>query len=41
MLYWDSIWLDERFIFVEEPVSILAKNVRWLRSRDILVVKVQ
>lgn len=27
-LRWDSIKLDERWTFVEEPVSILARNVR-------------
>ncbi|PHT28071.1 hypothetical protein CQW23_32318 [Capsicum baccatum] len=33
--------LDEGFAFVEESASILARDIRRLRSRDISVVKVQ
>ncbi|PHT39849.1 BAG family molecular chaperone regulator 5, mitochondrial [Capsicum baccatum] len=36
----DSVQLDERLAFVEDPVSILARDVRWLHCRVILVVKV-
>ncbi|CAN4115708.1 unnamed protein product [Withania somnifera] len=36
----DSVRLDENLSFVEEPVRILAKEVRKLRSREIPVVKV-
>lgn len=32
--------LDERLAFLEEPVSIFARDVKRLHSRDILVVKV-
>ena len=41
VLQWDSVQLDEKLAFVEEPVSILARDVRRLRSREIPVVKVQ
>ncbi|CAN4101540.1 unnamed protein product [Withania somnifera] len=37
----DSVNLDENLSFVEEPVRILAKEVRKLRSREIPVVKVR
>ncbi|CAN4084926.1 unnamed protein product [Withania somnifera] len=37
----DSVRLDENLSFVEEPVKILAKEVRKLRSREIPVVKVR
>lgn len=39
-LQWDSVQLDEGLTFVEDLFSILARDVRWLCSRDILVVKV-
>ncbi|KAF3631177.1 7-deoxyloganetin glucosyltransferase [Capsicum annuum] len=41
VLQWDSIQFDEGLTFVEEPTSILAREVRRLRSRDIPVVKFQ
>ncbi|CAN4087035.1 unnamed protein product [Withania somnifera] len=37
----DSVRLEENPSFVEEPVRILAKEVRKLRSREIQVVKVR
>ncbi|CAN4097717.1 unnamed protein product [Withania somnifera] len=37
----DSVLLDENLSFVEEPVKILAKEVRELRSGEIPVVKVR
>ncbi|CAN4089702.1 unnamed protein product [Withania somnifera] len=37
----DSVRVDENLSFVEEPVRILAKEVRKLRSREIPVVKVR
>ncbi|KAF3679800.1 putative peroxidase N-like [Capsicum annuum] len=40
-LQWDSIQLDEGLAFVEEPASILARDVSRLHSRNISVVKVQ
>ena len=40
VIHWESIKLIERLSFVEEPVCILARNVRRLRSRVIPVVKV-
>lgn len=33
--------MDERSVFVDELVSILAKDVRRLRFKDIPIVKVQ
>lgn len=41
MLQYDSVELDDRLTFVEEPIAIIAKNVRQLRSRSIPVIKVQ
>lgn len=40
MLHWDSVQLDGRLTFVEDPVSSLARDIRWLHSRDIFVAKV-
>ncbi|CAN4116340.1 unnamed protein product [Withania somnifera] len=37
----DSVRLDENLSFVEEPMLILAREVRKLRSREIPVVKVR
>lgn len=39
MLRWDSIQLDQRLTFVDESMSVLAEDVRWLYSRDISMVK--
>lgn len=41
VLQYDSIQMDKSLAFVEEPVLILAKDMRKLRSREISVVKVQ
>ena len=41
VIRWESVQLDERLSFIEKPVSILARNVRQLRSKVILVVQVQ
>ena len=38
---WDSVLLDESFSYEEEPVAILDREVRKLRSREIASVKVQ
>jgi len=40
VLQYDVVELDDRLTFVEEPVAILARDVRRLRSRAIPVVKV-
>ena len=37
----DSVLLDENLSYEEEPVAILDREVRKLRSRDIASVKVQ
>lgn len=34
VIHWDSIQLDERLSVVEEPISILARDVIRLHSRD-------
>ncbi|CAN4106378.1 unnamed protein product [Withania somnifera] len=36
----DSVRIDEGLSFVEEPVLILAKEIRKLRSREIPIVKI-
>ncbi|WMV52715.1 hypothetical protein MTR67_046100 [Solanum verrucosum] len=41
VLQYDAVELDDRLTFVEEPVDILARDVRKLRSRAIHVVKVR
>ncbi|PHT36480.1 Threonine dehydratase biosynthetic, chloroplastic [Capsicum baccatum] len=41
VILWESVQLDEQLSFVEETDSILAREVRRLHSRVILVVKVQ
>ena len=38
---WDSVLLDENLFYEEEPVAILDREVRKLRSREIASVKVQ
>ena len=38
---WDSILLDENLSYTEEPVAILDREVRKLRSRGIASIKVQ
>lgn len=39
LLYWNKVQFDKRLTFVDEPVSILVRDVRRLNSRD--VVKIQ
>ncbi|XP_015159809.1 uncharacterized protein, partial [Solanum tuberosum] len=41
VLQYDAVELDDRLTFVEEPVAILARDVRRLRSTAIPVVKVR
>lgn len=41
VLQYDAIELDDHLTFVEEPVAILARDVRKLRSRAIPIVKVR
>ena len=38
---WDSVLLDENLSYEEEPVAILDREVRKLRSREIASIKVQ
>ncbi|XP_055806965.1 uncharacterized protein LOC129875737 [Solanum dulcamara] len=40
MLQWESVQFDESLAFEEEPVAILDRQVRKLRSKEILSVKV-
>ena len=37
----DSILLDENLSFEEEPIAILDREVRKLRSKEIAAIKVQ
>ncbi|WMV18791.1 hypothetical protein MTR67_012176 [Solanum verrucosum] len=41
VLQYDAVELDDRLTFVEEPVAILARDVRRLHSRAIPIVKVR
>ena len=41
IIRWDSVLLDGNLSYEEEPVAILDREVRKLRSRDIASVKVQ
>ena len=41
IIRWDSVLLDENLSYEEEPVSILDREVRKLRSREIASIKVQ
>ena len=41
MFHYDAVELDDCLIFVEEPIAILARDMRKLRSRAILIVKVR
>ena len=41
VLQHDIVELDDRLTFIEEPIAILARDVRQLHSRSIPVVKVQ
>ncbi|XP_015161846.1 uncharacterized protein [Solanum tuberosum] len=41
MIQQDSVLLDQNLTFEEEPVTILDRQIRKLRSKDIASVKVQ
>ncbi|XP_055824294.1 uncharacterized protein LOC129892760 [Solanum dulcamara] len=41
IIHWDSVLLDENLSYEEEPVAILYREVRKLRSREIASMKVQ
>ena len=41
IIRWDSVLLDENLSYEEEPVAILDREVRKLRSREIVSIKVQ
>ena len=41
IIRWDSVLLDENLSYGEEPVAILDREVRKLRSREIASIKVQ
>ena len=41
IIRWDSVLLDENLSYEEEPVSILDREVRKLRSMEIASIKVQ
>ena len=40
IIRWDSVLLDENLSYEEEPVAILDRDVRKLRSREIASIKV-
>ena len=41
IIRWDSVLLDENLTYEEEPVAVLDREVRKLRSRDIASIKVK
>ena len=41
IIRWDSVLLDENLTYEEEPVAILDREIRKLRSREIASIKVQ
>ena len=41
IIRWDSVLLDENLTYEEEPVAIIDREVRKLRSREIASIKVQ
>ncbi|KAK4360421.1 hypothetical protein RND71_019373 [Anisodus tanguticus] len=41
IIRWDFVLLDENLSYEEEPIAILDRHVRKLRSKDITFVKVQ
>ena len=41
IIRWDSVLLDENLSYEEEPVSILGKEVRKLRSNEIASIKIR
>ena len=40
IIQWDSVLLDENLTYEEDPVAILDREVRKLRSREIASIKV-
>ncbi|XP_049381224.1 uncharacterized protein LOC125845732 [Solanum stenotomum] len=41
VIQWDSVLLDQNLIFEEEPITILDRQIRKLRSKEIASVKAQ
>ena len=41
VIQWDSVLLDQNLTFEEEPITILDRKIRKLRSKEISSVKVQ
>ena len=41
IIRWDSVLLDENLSYEEEPIDIVDREVRKLRSREIASIKVQ
>ena len=41
IIRWDSVLLDENLSYEEEPVAVLDREVRKLRSKEIASIKVQ
>ena len=41
VIQWDSVLLDSNLTFEEEPITILDRQIRKLRSKEIASVKVQ
>ena len=41
VIQWDSVLLDQNLTFEEEPFTILDRQIRKLRSKEIASVKVQ
>ena len=41
IIRWDSVLLDENLSYDEEPIAILDREVRKLRSKEIASIKVQ
>ena len=41
IISWDSVLLDENLSYEEEPVAILEREIRKLRSREIASIKVR
>ena len=41
IIRWNSVLLDENFSYEEEPIVILEREIRKLRSREIASIKVQ
>ena len=41
IIRWDSVLLDENMSYEEEPVAVLDREIRKLRSREIASIKLQ